>query len=50
MIGIGFWPTAAGDLRVVSMNRPAADDPVLFEAAAAAGVVAATNIAIDRIP
>lgn len=38
------------DLEVVSMNRPAAGDPVLFEAAAAAGVVAATNIAIGRIP
>jgi len=33
------------DLHVVSMGRPAADDPVMFEAAAAAGVVAA-----DRAP
>jgi hypothetical protein len=32
------------DLEVVSMGRPAADDPVLFEAAAAAGTVAATHI------
>jgi len=32
------------------MGRPAADDPVLFEAAAAAGTVAATNIAAGRIP
>ena len=31
----------AHDLPVVSMGRPAAEDPVLFEAAAAAGVVAA---------
>jgi hypothetical protein len=31
------------DLHIVSMGRPAADDPVLFEAAAAAGVVAAAN-------
>lgn len=36
---------AKHDLSVVSMGRPAADDPVLFEAAAAAGVVAATRIA-----
>jgi hypothetical protein len=33
------------DLKIHSMGRAAADDPVLFEAAAAAGVVAA-----DRIP
>ena len=33
---------ASLDLHIVSMGRPAADDPVLFEAAAAAGVVAAT--------
>ena len=32
------------DLHVVSMGRPAADDPVLFEAAAAAGIVAAERI------
>jgi Protein of unknown function (DUF3866) len=32
------------DLKIVSMGRPAADDPVLFEAAAAAGVVAASRI------
>jgi hypothetical protein len=32
---------AAHDLDVVSMGRPARDDPVLFEAAAAAGMVAA---------
>jgi Protein of unknown function (DUF3866) len=31
------------DLHVVSMGRPAADDPVLFEIAAAAGVCAATS-------
>ena len=31
-------------LHIVSMGRPAADDPVLFEAAAAAGVVAATRV------
>ena len=41
---------AAHDLSVVSMGRPAGDDPVLFEAAAAAGVVAATNIAGRGIP
>jgi hypothetical protein len=28
-------------LHIVSMGRPAADDPVMFEAAAAAGLVAA---------
>ena len=38
------------DLAVVSMGRPAAEDPVLFEAAAAAGTVAATNIATGQIP
>ncbi len=32
---------AAAGLRVVSMGRPAADDPVLFELAAAAAVCAA---------
>ena len=32
-------------LHIVSMGRPAADDPVMFEAAAAAGVVAATRVA-----
>jgi hypothetical protein len=32
------------DLHVVSMGRPAAADPVLFQAAAAAGVVAAGHI------
>ncbi len=31
------------DLHIVSMGRPAAEDPVLFEAAAAAGVLAATK-------
>jgi len=36
---------ASHGLRVSSMGRPAADDPVLFEAAAAAGVLAA-----DRLP
>jgi hypothetical protein len=41
---------ARHDLDIVSMNRPAADDPVLFEAAAAAGVVAAANITTGRIP
>lgn len=35
---------ARHDLSVVSMGRPAADDPVLFEAAAAAGAVTATRI------
>ena len=34
---------AAHGLDVVSMGRPAAADPVLFEAAAAAGVLAATH-------
>ena len=32
------------DLHVVSMGRPAADDPVMFEAAAAAGIVGATRV------
>jgi hypothetical protein len=32
------------DLHVVSMGRPAAADPVMFEAAAAAGIVAATRV------
>jgi 2,4-dienoyl-CoA reductase-like NADH-dependent reductase (Old Yellow Enzyme family) len=36
---------AAADLSVVSMGRPAAADPVLFEAAAAAGSVAADRLA-----
>ncbi|MEI8001007.1 MAG: DUF3866 family protein [Actinomycetes bacterium] len=36
---------AALDLHVVSMGRPAADDPVLFQAAAAAG-----RLAAERIP
>ena len=31
-------------LHIVSMGRPAADDPTLFEAAAAAGVVAAARV------
>ena len=31
-------------LNVVSMNRPAAEDPVLFETAAAAGIVAAARV------
>ncbi|MBM3693738.1 MAG: DUF3866 family protein [Actinobacteria bacterium] len=35
---------AAADLSVVSMGRPAADDPVLFQAAAAAGSVAAARL------
>jgi hypothetical protein len=35
---------ARHDLRVVSMGRPAADDPVMFQAAAAAGRVAADHI------
>ena len=35
---------AQQNLSIVSMGRPAADDPVLFEAAAAAGVIAATRI------
>jgi hypothetical protein len=35
---------ARHDLQIVSMGRPAADDPVLFEAAAAAGSVAAARI------
>jgi hypothetical protein len=34
----------AHNLPVVSMGRPAADDPVLFEAAAAAGVVASARV------
>jgi hypothetical protein len=33
------------DLHVVSMGRPAAADPVMFEAAAAAGIVAAARVA-----
>ena len=37
------------DLHVVSMGRPAADDPVLFEAAAAAGVSSPRTDA-GRIP
>ena len=41
---------ARHDLSVVSMGRPAAEDPVQFEAAAAAGVVAATNIPTGSIP
>jgi hypothetical protein len=35
---------AAHDLRIVSMGRPAADDPVMFLAAGAAGHVAAQRI------
>jgi hypothetical protein len=35
---------AAHDLAVASMGRPAADDPVLFEAAAAAGTLAAKHV------
>jgi Protein of unknown function (DUF3866) len=35
---------ASLDLKIVSMGRPAADDPALFETAAAAGVVAASRI------
>jgi hypothetical protein len=35
---------AARDLQVESMGRPAADDPVLFEAAAAAGILAARAV------
>ena len=31
-------------LRVTSMGRTASDDPVLFEAAAAAGIVAAERV------
>jgi hypothetical protein len=31
-------------LHVTSMGRPAADDPVLFEAAAAAGILAAQHL------
>jgi hypothetical protein len=34
----------AHDLHIVSMGRAAADDPVLFEAAAAAGAVAAARV------
>jgi Protein of unknown function (DUF3866) len=41
---------ARHELSVVSMGRPAAEDPVLFEAAAAAGIVAATNIPAREIP
>ena len=36
---------AAHDLRVSSMGRPAADDPILFQCAAAAGVRAAAPVA-----
>ena len=35
---------AAHDLRIVSMGRPAADDPVMFQSAAAAGALAAAHI------
>jgi hypothetical protein len=35
---------AEHDLAVASMGRPAADDPVLFEAAAAAGTLAAKHV------
>jgi len=35
---------ASFDLDVVTMGRPAADDPVMFEAAAAAGIVAARRV------
>ena len=35
---------AARDLQVESMGRPATDDPVLFEAAAAAGILAAQAV------
>jgi hypothetical protein len=42
-IGIVEYLDALG-LKVVSMGRPAADDPVLFEAAAAAGITAARAI------
>lgn len=35
---------AAHDLRISSMGRPAADDPILFQCAAAAGVAAATPV------
>ncbi len=35
-------------LEIISMGRPAADDPVLFQAAAAAGVVAADAIGAKR--
>ena len=31
-------------LRIVSMRRPAEDDPAMFQSAAAAGAVAATRI------
>jgi hypothetical protein len=43
---------AAHGLDVVSMGRPAADDPVLFLAAGAAGRLAATHIppAIPQLP
>ena len=35
---------ARHDLHIVSMGRPAADDPVMFQAAAAAGTLAAARI------
>ena len=35
---------AAHDLTISSMGRPAADDPILFQCAAAAGVAAATPV------
>jgi len=41
---------AAHDLRIVSMGRPAAADPVMFLAAAAAGTVAAAHIPPAHIP
>ncbi len=42
-VGIVDRLTAHG-LRINSMGRPAAEDPVLFEAAAAAGVLAARHV------
>jgi hypothetical protein len=40
----------ANGLHIVSMGRPAAEDPALFEVAAAAGTVAATSIPSDPAP
>jgi hypothetical protein len=37
-------------LRVASMGRPAADDPALFQAAAAAGALAARRVGEHRLP
>jgi hypothetical protein len=37
-------------LRIASMGRPAADDPALFQAAAAAGALAAARLPERALP